>query len=160
MGLADSHRVPATESSHWQRYSVFSLKVLRIATSLRIPCVLENPSRLLLLKVPGILKLERTLFCTRHKFDVCGFSTHWKKETELLCFDCSCFALDERRCHGRGCCSFSDRPHLTLQGSSPEGKNWTAIASAYPKRLARMTAAMIATAAVDRATSAPDLLCR
>ena len=46
-----------------------------------------------------------------------------------------------KTCDGRGgICSRTGRPHLQLEGASPEGVRWTSIAQTYPQALNRALA--------------------
>ena len=113
----------------------------------------HNPSRSLLFNIPGIMKLEKKPFCTRHKFDMCGFGTRWKKSTQLM-FGCCDFddvaALGTHCCHSRRICAYSGRPHVQLTGRIPgSGKPLTAMAQQYPARLARALARILTLSAQD-----------
>mgnify|MGYP003333905585 CR=1 FL=1 len=132
----------------------FSVKIIHMCVAQCIPVALENPTRSLLFEHPAIVRLRKHRAHVEHRFTMCAFGTRWRKSTDLPCWFCACHHLDSCRCSGRsGLCAYTKKPHLQLQGKSDSGPNWTTIAAAYPARLCRLTASMMATAAIDAATA-------
>mgnify|MGYP001209000612 CR=1 FL=1 len=101
--------------------------------------MLEHPINSRIWHTPELVSLARKhhgLFVT---LDQCGYGAKWRKRTKLMCFNVFPEDLSKlsRLCRGpNGCCSFSGNPHVILEGLASPGVKWTAVAAAYPRRLA------------------------
>ena len=91
--------------------------------------------------LPPMMKLLKKPQVHVVDVDFCQFGTRWRKSTKLVFGNVQAEALEglaKRRCHGRGCCSRTGKPHIVLSGTAPNGKFWTLIAQPYPKQLCDM----------------------
>lgn len=117
----------------------FSARLAREASARGIPWIIENPQTSMLWTLPPFERLRASRKVVEVNTHFCQFGKPWRKATKLLCGSCSpdlARAL-ERRCHGRGLCSRTGRPHQQLSGVAPCGRFWTLIAQPYPAALCR-----------------------
>ena len=110
-----------------------TLRFLRACRKHGIFIVLENPLRSRLWSWPPLRRELRRCGCYFVDFDMCAFSTAWKKPTRIATNlpDCQWLAM---QCPGHS-------RHVILQGkvhSKKDGDRWrTSYAAAYPPRLVR-----------------------
>ena len=81
----------------------------------------------------------------------CQYGARWRKATSFLCsrFDRDELTQLELRCNGRGTCSRTGKPHITLRGKAPGGLPWTSLAAGYPKGLYQILAKLLLAHARD-----------
>ena len=134
---------------------------------------LENPDTSMIWQVPRMLQLLQHPSATMHRFCMCKFGTRWRKATRIAVWHGRLTSLEDGMCSGRlaastshqehqhqqqkqqqpqqvlqtsgaRVCRFTGRPHIVLSGRDRvSGRSWTAIAGAYPVRMARAVASNI-----------------
>ena len=115
----------------------FVSKLLRLSLRMRVVGVAENPWRSWAWQQPVALRLRQRADVRFARADFCQFGTSWQKATGFMTVHADVGHID-RVCQCRsGLCIRSGRPHLRLQGKSPEGVFWTTLAEAYPASLCR-----------------------
>ena len=129
------------------------LKFLKLLHRLRIPWCIENPANSVLWWVP---QLRRYLNCRRVNevvVDQCSFGRPWRKRSRLWFGNCDAVdveALETCRCEGKQRCSFSAKKHIQLTGTAPNGKAWTVLAQAFPKKMCSRIAHILLQKVIDR----------
>ena len=115
--------------------SCFAL--IRILDAHHVPWILENPASSNCWYLPFFKQLVLQPHVKSIVADFCQFGTPWRKRAKFLAGNISADDLHriEKRCSGRGLCDQTHRAHFQLTGTGPGGRNWTAIAQPYPKRL-------------------------
>jgi hypothetical protein len=111
-----------------------AVKVIRSCVAGGTPGYLENPltSRVWLV-IARLLKKElKAGLVVLRRTCLCQYGVPWKKPTRLLTWGSS--SVDLKWCCGKGVCSRTKRPHLTLTGISGNGKFLTSQAQVYPKQ--------------------------
>ena len=119
------------------------LKIIAACNSAGVPWILENPHSSYMFKTPELAKLADRRYVSTIVSDFCQFGTRWRKRTRFLSghLHPDELARLSKTCDGRnGICSRTGRPHLQLEGASPEGVRWTAIAQTYPQAINRALA--------------------
>ena len=132
-----------------------SAVVLSKCGSLRIPAFLENPHSSFLWQAPQIRRIMNNEKCSSIVYDACGFGARWRKRTRVLTLHAPNNPSLSRLCRGRrGCCSFSDRPHITLTGKDPISRRlWTKIAEPYPTPMCTAFAQFVSNAIIRSSRS-------
>ena len=111
--------------------------ILSIASSLKIPWMIENPQTSLLWSMPWIRSLAKADTVQTVVLDQCSYGVPWKKPTRLLASRLTALEKLGRRCRPYGVprrCSHTDRPHVILSGQS-QGKCKTSHAAAFPEEM-------------------------
>ena len=78
-----------------------------------------------------------------HNFTVlhfCQFGARWVKPILLLLLACPYLSDVGKTCSGRGVCSRTGKPHVSLRGKDPTGTFWTLRAQPYPRSFTRAVA--------------------
>ena len=105
-----------------------------------IPFILEHPRTSNIWLLPEVVKLMATPGFAIVDLDQCQFGTKWRKATRLLLYRIDPFNVERlrKRCHRDRCgnCSKTGKPHLQLRGTNEKGQSLTALAGAYPSKLA------------------------
>lgn len=125
---------------------LFSMRILRLCTELRIPYVIENPETSMAWEVPAMQKFISTTHAKECSLDFCMFGEPWKKPTKLVYNFLSLDALGKKCTSQTHVCSKTHRPHVPLKGVANNGKFMTLLAQPYPWRLAAAFADVVATA--------------
>ena len=132
-GLSDRDRERVSVGNRQARWAA---RLFARSAAAGVPMVVENPlSSLLWLTAPfkRLLRLHSS-FVVHY----CRYGTSWRKPTLLLACHLDLSELSVL-CHGRGVCCFTNSRHQQLTGRSPDGRMWSAIASAYPMPLCTKT---------------------
>ncbi len=115
------------------------LPLLKDLQLMQVPWILENPATSNIWHVPALKRISRERGAEVILVDQCAFGAPWRKRTRLLCCNCDgqdVLALSSFRCHGRGVCDHSGRPHVQLTGSDANGRPLTQRAQTFPTRFA------------------------
>ena len=121
----------------------FSLKIISACLKYGVPVMIENPASSLMWSSPRFARLLDIRSCTKVIFEQCQFGTPWRKSTKVCGWGTGELFELNRRCHATGGkCSRTNKPHIVLSGTAPGGKNWTAIAAAYPDLMAAAVASI------------------
>ena len=124
-------------------FAAWTAKVIRLATTLRLPLWLENPDGSWLWQQPCMQAVLSTLTSVSPygllRVDYCRFGTPWRKRARFLTtvpcvFDVCLFCA--------GC-----RAHTVLRGHAPNGVMWTRIAEPCPHGLCTVLASALAVSA-------------
>jgi hypothetical protein len=110
-----------------------------------VPWILENPHSSKMWQAPRMLRLRARRGVYEAVTDFCQWGKPWRKRTRFLIGNVAADDIVklERRCHGRGQCSRTGRPHQHLEGNAPCGVRWTLLAMPYPARLAHSLASLL-----------------
>ena len=110
--------------------------IFHTCVRLELPVTLENPSTSILWLTPQITFLQSRRVVHLCVTDFCMWGKPWRKRTAFLYAHINLDVLAARRCTGTpGICARTKRPHVRLQGRSPNGIFWTKIAEPYPRPL-------------------------
>lgn len=119
------------------------LRVIRACQKHRVPWLVDNPNSSYLWATSEFRRLLKIRGVDESRLDMCAFGRPWKKRTRIL----SAHVPEGLRqsCLERGSvCRFEGLPHRILSGSAAGGTPWTKVAEAYPPRLARVLARILA----------------
>ena len=108
----------------------FTLQVIRLCIHHKVAVALENPMSSIMWCVPELL----TLFSRggqECKTDLCCWGETWRKSTRVWSWNADLSAA-AKRCSGRGVCSRTNNPHVTLSGLDSHRVFWTKRAEQYP----------------------------
>ena len=112
-----------------------------------VPCIVENPYLSRLWDQPSFQKL-RVRSLREALSDYCQDGTRWRKRMRFWGFNVD-FEGFYRKCTGRGLCSRTGLPHVTLLGLD-KGSFLTATAEPYPRPLCRRACDMLANGVVAK----------
>jgi hypothetical protein len=126
--------------------------LLRLARKRGIPGGEENPHSSYLWNFPDRQRFVSDQNTHAHCVDYCAFGRPFRARTRLMVFNMSVEHTDKLRCHGRGICSFSSRPHVQLVGTAQSRGFMTKQKSEYPPQLCQLLARSIVTAYTDKRT--------
>ena len=125
---------------------LFTLRILQLCVSYKIPFVLENPLTSFAWEIPAFQRFYKTSNSQMRNLDFCMFGEDWKKPTRLVYNYIDLAPLSRRCCSSNHVCSRTSRPHVPLKGLAPNGKFWTLVAQPYPWCLAAEVASIVAKA--------------
>ena len=124
-----------------------SARIIRCCLDHHVPVGLENPAGSFLRQAPPIALLAQHAAARNHCFDMCAFGCRWRKRTRVVLWHAHDVPRLRACCRGRrGKCSFTQRPHIILQGYDGNGHLWTKRAEVYPQCLANLLANTLAAA--------------
>ena len=118
--------------------------IIKTCNKFEVPCILENPSGSMLFQAHPIRKLLGLSSSQSTTIDQCQYGTRWRKRTRLAAWNCTDMSSLCKLCTGhKGICSLTHKPHILLQGKSPQGPLWTSIAQEYPRKLCSALASVL-----------------
>lgn len=122
--------------------------LLRIATTLRIPWLVENPRASILWHDRGVRSVIQQAGANLQHIHMCAFGCRWRKPTTLCCFRLP--TVQDKRCVAHNhICQYSGMAHIPLRGRDANGVVWTKRAQAYSKPLADHLAVAFHNAAIE-----------
>jgi hypothetical protein len=138
------HRLDAVRIGN--RQARLTARWIRRCVLQGVPVMLENPLTSLLWRCPCLETLFRHPAFRSAHFTMCAFGARWRKATRVAAWHLDVSSLQGKVCTSRNhICDFSCRPHLRLHGNMPSSSiAWTTAAAAYPRRLARELASLLA----------------
>ena len=124
MGLPDLSEADQAKVDAGNMLLRFTVSCYRHLFNRGIACTIENPQSSRVWKTALMLNLSRLGVVLTFTF--CAFGTRWKKATSVLAL---CFPelhdLSSHRCQPKGrICSYTQCPHLHLDGVDPATKKW------------------------------------
>ena len=120
----------------------YSNRIIKLAKTLFIPVVIENPDSSYLWHAPTLVRLSGD--SDDVIVDFCQFKKRRRKRTRLRVWLMSELTTVSRTCSGRhGVCSATGKPHIVLSGRNRNGIPWTKIAEPYPALLSKILAKTI-----------------
>ena len=130
-GLKAHDQLKVMIGNLFMRFSVF---ILLLCGTLKIPASLENPAGSRLWICPPVLALLRRRFCRLYETHYCFWGKPFKKATKFLSIHVQLRRLEHAVCKGgkRGICIFTGRPHQQLSGKAADGRWKTKVAEPYP----------------------------
>ena len=151
MGLPQLRPQDATKIQDGNKTMFAACELLELCEKYGVPALLENPATSMMFRAPRMLRLlQRSAFHTRCG-DFCQYGAPWRKRTKIIGVNAGCLDRLGRTCSGsRAQCSRTGRPHIVLQGTSPSGQPWTAVAEPYPPQFAAALAAVLGDAFNER----------
>ena len=145
-GLTGKHKLAVRAGNATARASAC---IIAACIKSCVPCFLENPQSSKLFLAPCIRELRLHPACQEFISHYCQYGTAWRKATKV----CTWFSTSDapqRRCAGpKPTCSRTQRRHIALSGSSPQGVPWTKIAEPYPLQWAKAWASVIVASATN-----------
>ena len=127
--------------------AAFAARVMDECRRRNVPVVLENPWTSRLFQQPCFVRLPKGALRTAVT-DYCQDGTRWRKRTQLWAYNIDLSGVG-RLCSGRGICSRTHLPHVTLHGKQA-GTFVTAAAEPYPRPLCARLAQAFADALVAK----------
>ena len=128
-------------------------RLQQIAYDMRIPGGEENPASSFLWLQPERQKMQERSSCRTYTVDYCYYGTPWRARTRMHIWHTpESASLQRARCHGRGICEHSGRPHLVLSGAS-SGAFLTKRKNNYPPKMCQTLAALLQNAASNFKTA-------
>ena len=122
----------------------FTMRILQLCQSRRIPYILENPLTSMAWEMPPLVDFCQEFLPSVCDLDFCCYGEIWKKPTRLL-FNFIDISSLAKRCQGTHLrCSNTKRPHRALVGTDSAGVFWTLRAQPYPWALCRCFAELAA----------------
>ena len=122
-----------------------TLRVFKACIQSNTRVLLENPATSRLFLLPCFRRLLSLPKVALGQFDMCQYGTAWRKPTAVLGANIGEEAWNQlcMKCHSRGRCSRTGKPHLALSGNNAENIPWTKIAQTYPKKLCVVLATIL-----------------
>ena len=118
-----------------------AFKIINRCLAANIPWALEHPRSSRLWHTPQAKRLLQRPHVFLVHLDQCQFGTPWRKATSIMCGNvCEQDLVHvQKRCrpNRHHCCSRPGKRHVVLQGQHASGIPMTAIAAAYPPKLAQ-----------------------
>ena len=131
-----------------------ALALLRLAAERDIPGGEENPHSSFLWELPSRQKFAERYRITDCVVDYCACGRPFRARTRIRTFNLHVSSrLRRLRCHGRGTCDFTGKPHQNLSGTMKGGGFFTSAKTAYPPLLASLLARDLFEAYALRKTS-------
>ena len=148
MGLPDLSVADQARVRLGNQTMLHTAATIRLAASLGLPVLLENPVSSHLLHVKPSARLTKHKCFARVVLDQCQFGARWRKRTAIFTWSCGHLPALDKRCTGRSSlCSRTSKYHIQLSGTDPVSKRlWTSIAQSYPKRHSASLAKSLSTA--------------
>ena len=131
------------------RLATLSAGLLLLCRRLGVPAAIENPATSFIWQHPAFVSAAAAPGVRKVTLDFCRFGAPWRKRTTLMFVHMDLNAVG-LRCCGRGVCDVTGRPHTQLMGKDQHGRFRTAVAEAYPPRLATAIAEVIGDAVLAR----------
>jgi hypothetical protein len=145
LGLPGLREADQIKVSMGNRLAKYSASLLFACRHMRVPATLENPALSRLWMHPGIHRVSHVARASDVVCDLCQFGARWLKPTRVLGIFVELSPL-ARRCNFRQqhfVCSVSGRRHMSLTGTTSQGKHWTSIAEHYPARFCQVLASIL-----------------
>ena len=124
-----------------------TLLLIRCFEKEGIPWCLENPASSNMWHVPQLRALLKRPHIQLVEIDQCSFGQPWRKRTKLLFSRCDVQDVEamasKHHCGGRRVCDFSNKEHIQLTGSGPDGKPLTRQAQTFPSGMCRTLARLL-----------------
>ncbi len=111
----------------------FVCRLVRMMLVTLTPGVVENPWTSWAWRMPAMIAVLCRKSVRMSRADFCQYGMPWRKATGFLTVLCDPSGI-ERQCSGRGKCSRTGRPHVTLKGTV-NGIFLTHLAEPYPRTL-------------------------
>jgi hypothetical protein len=128
-------------------------QLLRLARSRQIPGGEENPNISYLWDFADRRKFLEDHNTHAHVVDYCAFGRPFRARTRLVTFNMTVPSTEKLRCKGRGTCSFTNRPHVQLDGPAHSRGFMTKLKSEYPQQLCQLLAQSIVSSYTEKRTS-------
>jgi hypothetical protein len=128
-------------------------QLLRIARSRQIPGGEENPNISYLWDFADRRKFVEGPNTQVHVIDYCAFGRPFRARTRLVTFNMTVPSTEKLRCSGRTICSFSQQPHLQLDGPASSRGFLTKLKSEYPEQMCRLLAKSLFNAYTQKRTA-------
>ena len=139
--LSEKDRLKVQEGNHLAQAAV---KIIKACLRMNVPCGLENPSQSFLWQSRYLRGVVERRNATTYDFDFCRFGAPWRKRTRVVLWSCLPWADGHLRCKGRrSICSVTNKRHIVLTGTDPQGVLWTKRAQAYPESLCTSLASLL-----------------
>ena len=144
LGLPDLDAKDQEKVEIGNRTANAAIDLAEVAHACRCVWVLEQPHTSKMWQHPRMLRLRRRSFVQEVVTDFCMWGKPWRKRTRFLVGHADPADLDKlaRRCHGRGLCQRTGRPHVILTGSE-RGIRRTLLAMPYPEELCHVLASIL-----------------
>ena len=127
---ADSQRVAVGN-----RLAEVSCRVIRECIRRRIPVIIENPGSSFLWDCSVMKRLCEDTEPREQFWDCCAAGCPWRKRTRIRGWCIELRSIGSLCVVRGGLCAYTGRKHLQLSGTCPDGRLWTTVAQAYPRRI-------------------------
>jgi hypothetical protein len=128
-------------------------QLLRLARARQIPGGEENPNISYLWDFADRRKFLEDANTHAHVVDYCAFGRPFRARTRLVTFNMTVPSTEKLLCKGRGICSFTNRPHLQLDGPAHSRGFMTRLKSEYPEQLCRLLAKSLVSSYTEKRTT-------